>query len=216
LSRKTYQIATIGEEEEPVLVGLRSFPTHKLALIFYPEHRERVARFAADVRRGLGIPVELFPVSGDIFTSLLEVVSKILAEDGQDYEFIVNVTGGDKSLTCAAVSAAFIHGLKAVHIMGDMPVMLPTLKLSYSDMVSETKLEILRAIERAGGVVKSLEELSRISGYGKPLLSHHIKGSESSRGLVDLGLVEVERSRRGRIRVQLTLLGRILLQSSKR
>ena len=50
--------------------------------------------------------------------------------------------------------------------------------------------------------------------YGKPLLSHHIRGAEDSRGLAELGLVETERVKRGRIRVKLTMLGKILLRSA--
>jgi len=32
--------------------------------------------------------------------------------------------------------------------------------------------------------------LRDISGYGKPLLSYHIKGAEDSKGVVELGLVD--------------------------
>ncbi|MHA2070354.1 MAG: hypothetical protein ACW985_01050, partial [Candidatus Thorarchaeota archaeon] len=66
-------------------------------------------------------------------------------------------------------------------------------------------------IQDAGGAVKSLKELSEISGYGKPLLSYHINGDDESRGLTELGLVEVEQKRRGRLQVALTILGRAML-----
>jgi hypothetical protein len=45
-------------------------------------------------------------------------------------------------------------------------------------------------------------------------LSYHIRGSKQGRGLEDLGLVEVERGKRGRLRVKLTALGRMLLMTS--
>jgi DNA-binding MarR family transcriptional regulator len=75
-------------------------------------------------------------------------------------------------------------------------------------------MRILRAIEATGGDVESLEKLSEISNFGKPLLSYHIRGSEDGDGLESLGLVEVERGKRGRLRVKLTPLGRTLLASS--
>jgi DNA-binding MarR family transcriptional regulator len=75
-------------------------------------------------------------------------------------------------------------------------------------------MEILRAIERSNGDVESLEKLSEISNFGKPLLSYHIRGSDDGAGLEKLGLVEIERGKRGRLRVKLTPLGRTLLASS--
>ncbi len=77
------------------------------------------------------------------------------------------------------------------------------------------KIDILRAIEKAGGEVESLEQLSEISHYGKPLLSYHVKGARDSKGLADLGLVEVERAERGKTNVKLTTLGRLLIVSNK-
>jgi hypothetical protein len=75
-------------------------------------------------------------------------------------------------------------------------------------------MRILRAIEKSGGDVESLEKLSQLSNFGKPLLSYHINGSEEGQGLERLGLVEVERGKRGRLRVKLTSLGRSLLSAA--
>jgi hypothetical protein len=87
------------------------------------------------------------------------------------------------------------------------------MNFSYAQVVTESKMEILRAIEKSGGDVESLEKLSLLSSFGKPLLSYHIRGSEESRGLEGLGLVEVERGKRGRLKVKITALGRTLLSS---
>jgi hypothetical protein len=51
--------------------------------------------------------------------------------------------------------------------------------------------------------------LKDISGYGKPLLSYHIQGAEDSKGLVELGLVEVEKGTRGKSITKITTLGRL-------
>jgi len=99
-------------------------------------------------------------------------------------------------------------------VIGEQLAVLPVMKFSYTQAVTEPKMEILRALESSGGDVESLEKLSALSNYGKPLLSYHIRGSEEGRGLVDLGLVEVERGKRGRLRVKLTALGRILISTS--
>ncbi len=211
---KTLQIATAGENTDVILAGVRNFPAHKLALICLSEHQDTITEFASNLERILKMPIDVYVVQskGNPLDGMLGIVADILKIDGKNFEdIIINAAGGDKVLTCAAVSAAFINGLKAFHVMGDTPIMLPVLKLSYNEIVSRAKIDILRAIDEAGGEVESLKHLSNVSGYGKPLLSHHIRGAENSRGLRELGLVETERVTRGRIRVKLTTLGRMLL-----
>ena len=66
-------------------------------------------------------------------------------------------------------------------------------------------------IQDAGGTIQSLGQLSDLSGYGRPLLSYHIWGDDESRGLVELGLVEAERGRHGRLKAHLTVLGKAML-----
>jgi len=91
---------------------------------------------------------------------------------------------------------------------------MPVLKLSYNEIISEAKIKILKAINDAGGVIQSLEHLEQISGYGKPLLSYHVQGGKDSKGLADLGLVDVEKGDRGKISARLTVLGKLLVSSN--
>jgi len=146
---------------------------------------------------------------------MLEVVAQVVRnESGTFQDFIINVGPAIKSLTCAGVTTAFIHGIRAFDVVGGQPVILPIMNFSYAKVITEPKLEILRVIEKSGGEIESLEKLSLISALGKPLLSYHIRGSPEGRGLEDLGLVEVERGKRGRLRVKLTALGRTLLSTA--
>ena len=52
-----------------------------------------------------------------------------------------------------------------------MLLLWPVLNFSYGEIISDTKINILKSIDRVGGLVSGLEELEQISGYGKPLLS---------------------------------------------
>jgi hypothetical protein len=88
------------------------------------------------------------------------------------------------------------------------------MRFSYIEAITAPKIEILRAIDRSGGRIESLEMLSSIMNYGKPLLSYHIRGSRDNRGLESLGLVEIERGKRGRLQVKLTPLARTLLSTA--
>lgn len=209
---KTLHIATVGEDTETVLVGMKNVPTHRLALICLQRHRESVNDFALNLAKTLKIDVDVHIVDGRIVEGVLEKVSDILKEHKNEFEDVVlNVAGGEKVLTCAAVSAAFFNGLKAFHLMGETPILLPILKVNYSSVISDAKKKILQAISDLGGKTGNLGELSEQSGYGKSLLSYHVWGDDESKGLVELGLVVAERKRRGRLQVEVTTLGLAML-----
>lgn len=128
----------------------------------------------------------------------------------------MNISSGDKLIGCAALSAAFINGIKAFGMdeTGTTPLPMPVLKLSYSEIISDAKIKILIAIDNVGGIIDSLEKLEQVSGYEKPLLSYHIQGSKDSKSLADLGLLEVEKGDRGKISAKLTTLGKLLVSGS--
>jgi hypothetical protein len=139
----------------------------------------------------------------------MERVNEILNLNAKEFgQVLINVSSGDKLIGCAALSAAFINGIKAFGMDSThtVPLLMPVLKLSYNEIISEAKIKILKAIDSAGGVVDSLDQLEQASGYGKPLLSYHVQGSKESKGLADLGLLEVEKGERGKICVHIYIL----------
>jgi hypothetical protein len=158
--------------------------------------------------------VSVYSVQENVIEAVMQTVAEIVKENRSQFnDIVVNVAGGEKVLTCAAVSAAFVNGIKAFHLRDEMAVMLPVLKFSYSKLLSNTKISILRLLEDAGGQIDSLEALANNSIYSKSLLSYHIRGSLESKGLDELGLVETSKMKRGRIQVTLTTQGRIVLNS---
>lgn len=214
---KTLQIAVLGGSEDAVLVGLRNFPAHKLTLISSLDSLNQAIQLSSKLRGTLKLDVDVMQVKDATVSAVLELVGQIVKKESDAYQdFLINVGSASKFLTSAGVSAAFVHGIKAFDVLGDQPTVLPVMKFSYTQAVTEPKMEILRAIERSGGDVESLEKLSVISNFGKPLLSYHIRGSEDGDGLERLGLVEIERGKRGRLRVRLTALGRTLLATAIR
>jgi hypothetical protein len=212
----TIQIATFGSEgQEAIAAGIRNFPVHKLALICYESDKDKADDFSRKIRSVLGLAVSIHLVSKhNSIRDTLERVSEILSIDGKKFhQVLMNVSCGDKLIGCAALSAAFINGIKAFGMdETGSPLLMPILKLSYNEIISESKIKILKAIdEAAGGYVESLEQLESISGYGKPLLSYHIQGGRESKGLADLGLLEIEKGERGKISARLTTLGKLLV-----
>lgn len=212
--RKTLQIATIGEDSGGVLSGVRNAPANKLVLICYQKDKDMARRLSNSIMDTLKTEVEVYDTirPEQCYKDIMQVFSQIVEKNRPDFDdFLLNVSSGDKMICIAAAVTSFILGFKAFFCKGDECVMLPPMKLSYTEMVSEVKLNILRALDKAGGEVDSLDELSKLTDYGKPLLSYHIHGSEDARGLIDLGLAEATRHSRGKTKVTLTTLGKMLL-----
>lgn len=212
--RKTLQIATIGEDSSGVLSGVRNAPANKLVLICYEREKEAARRLSISISDTLKTEVEVYDTirPEQCYKDIMQVFSQIVEKNKPNFDdFILNVSSGDKMICIAAAVTSFILGFKAFFCKGDECVMLPPMKLSYTEMVSEVKLNILRALDKAGGEVDSLDELSKLTNYGKPLLSYHIHGSEDARGLIDLGLAEATRHSRGKTKVTITTLGKMLL-----
>lgn len=213
---KTLQISILGDNEEAVFVGLRSFPAHKLVLIATTDSKDQAKQLAGKLTDTLRLAVDIVPIQDSTVQTMLDTVGQLVKKETEGFQdFLINVGSASKHLTCAGVTAGFIHGIRTFDVIGDRVEILPVMKYGYTQTVTEPKLEILRAIERSGGDVESLEKLSGIANYGKPLLSYHIRGSRDSKGLEGLGLVEIERGKRGRLRVKLTPLGRTLLSTTQ-
>ena len=216
---KTLQIATFGSDgQDGIALGIRSFSVHKLALICFNSDKNRAEDFAKKIKSVLGVPITITIVTKEnVVRDTMESVNEILNLHAKEFEqVLLNVSSGDKLIGCAALSAAFINGIQAFG-MDDthtVPLLMPVLKLSYNEIVSEAKIKILKSINHAGGVIESLDQLEQISGYGKPLLSYHVQGAKDSKGLADLGLVEVEKGDRGKISARLTTLGKLLVSSN--
>ena len=212
---RSLQIAVVGGSDDAVLVGLRSFPAHKLTLVSTAEMSNQAQQLARKLTETLKLVVDVKQVRDASISAMLEAVGQIVHIESDGFQdFLINVGSAGRNQTSAGVTAAFVHGIKAFDVVGEEPIVLPVMKFSYTQAVTEAKMKILQAIEQSGGEVESLEKLSMLSNCGKPLLSYHIRGSEDGRGLEDLGLVEIERGKRGRLRVKLTALGRTLLSIS--
>ncbi len=212
MPHKTLQIATLGPDTDPVLVGIRTLPVHKLYLIHLESDKPIAQKLIRDLASVLKVEVDGYPIPNtDVLTHVLEGVAGILQKEKENFDDVLfNVSSGEKLLGCACLSAAFVNGLKAFAVVNGEPMLLPILKFSYDRIVSQTKLDILKALVKNGGEVESLEKLKELTAYGKPLLSYHVQGAEDSQGLVELGLVEVKKGERGKSIIKATTLGRLL------
>lgn len=205
------QIATVGDDADTIMVGVREYPVSRLILIHTPEYKKN----ADEIRRALSLlklDTDVVEIDGDVMLGVLRVVGSAISDFNKKYDDVyINVASGTRMTGCAATAAAFVNGVKAFGIMDGKPFFLPVLKFSYQELVSEAKIAILRAIEDHSEKIESLQILSDITGLDKSLLSYHIRGGRESKGLEDLGLVEIDRGARGRLAINLTPMGSMLL-----
>ncbi len=217
--RKTLQIAIYsdGQSYKGVRDGIRLMPLDKLVIIREEVHGSSPVieipfnEFVKQIASALMTQVEEVKVSSGDLNEVLEAVKSVYRDNCSDYDdFIINVTGGGKLISCTAISSAFIIGIRAFWVDSKGVHMLPILKLGYQRILSETKLSILNALVRKHGRIGSLEQLSEMTGLDKSLISRHLNGSEDSEGLVELGLVTVNKGSRGRSELEITALGKIV------
>lgn len=205
-------IATVGEDTDAVLIGIRDYPVQKLILMHTPTFRAQ----AQEIKEKVGaifVQTELREVNEEqVLMDTLRQVAQIHAQEAMHFDdVVVNVSSGDKMQTCSALSAAFVHGVPAIGVAGDAPFALPVLKFSYSELISDAKYRILEALQRIGGHADSLNDLSEKSGVEKSLLSYHLRTTREGKGLEDMGLVDIERGSFGRLGITLTEMGTLIL-----
>lgn len=200
-------IAPVGDNIDALFVGLKEFPTERVVLITPPSRVRDALRVKKDLER-FKIHATIEEVTGNFMESVFEVIARIKQIE-TSREILVNVATGDRVSTCAALSAAFVNGLKAFGVEQDKVMLLPILKFSYYKMLTERKLGILKLLYSKGS--KTLEELGRETKMSPPLVSYHINGNVKAEGLKQLGVVEASEEK-GKSVVHLTALGRLLVK----
>ena len=88
-------------------------------------------------------------------------------------------------------------------------MMLPIMKLSYYNELSENKLKILKELDVED--YKSLAELHKELKMSISLLSYHINGNYKYKGLKEHRLVEVK-EKNNNLLVKLSEMGNLLLK----
>jgi hypothetical protein len=218
-----FQIATFGTVcADNVLIGLRTYPPKRLVLMCYDYDGTNAKRFLKAIRSvDENIEVIICLISRqNIIENVFGHIGRVVGSQSETNRFqriLVNLSAGDKSLSYAVLSAAYIKGIETFVINSNFSNRLtgiPIPKSYYDKVITKADLRILNSIARAGGVVYGLDQLQRLSGLIKPLLSYHINGRANTKGLIDLGLIWVEnkRIRNGTIAiVRLTAMGKLFI-----
>ena len=206
VSMRNVVIAPVGDNIDALFVGLREFPAQKVILLAPPERVKTAQRVKSDLER-FKIETSIEEIKGNLLEGIFEKIAQIKQIE-KDTNILVNVATGDRISTCAALSAAFVNGLKAFGVEQNEVMLLPILRFSYYKMLTERKLNLLKLLYKSP---RTLEQLSKETKMSLPLISYHINGNLRAEGLKQQGLVEASEAK-GRITVEITTLGRLLIK----
>ena len=131
---KTLQIATFGyDDQEGISLGIRNFPIHQLVLICYESDESKSIEYSKKMEMIIGIGSEIILVEKEnVVQDTIERVNEILLKKSLEYQqILMNVSAGDKLISSAALSSAFINGIKAFAMDHDHtgPLVLPGTKV---------------------------------------------------------------------------------------
>ncbi len=197
-------IAPVGNNLNALFTGLKEFPTEKIVLVCPKDNLKIAEKARRDLKR-FDIPVEIKEVSGNSIEEMFKIVAEVKSREGEK-KIIVNTATGDRMSTCAVLSAAFVNGLKAFDVVDGQVMLLPVLKFSYYNALTDKKLRILKLLNDKEAM--SIGELSKKTGMSLPLTYYHINGTLREDGLRELELVEVL----DKSTVKLSVLGKLLVK----
>lgn len=200
-------VAPVGDNTKALFVGMKEFPTEKVILVS-PTENMKEAQKLADKLKDFTIDSEIIEMREHIMEDMFKIFGNLCTIYDPD-RILVNVATGDRMSTCAALSAAFANGLKSMGTMGDNVMLLPIMKLSYYNELSETKMRILKQLNTDEPL--ALKDLAQKLKMSASLLSYHINGNYKHKGLNELRLVEVQ-ERNKNILVKVSQMGKLLLK----
>jgi hypothetical protein len=205
-------VAPLGDNLDSIYSIVREFPTEKIYLISTGKHRDKVDELKEVVDK-LHIAVQVVDIKGDLLEGMFKTFAQIKSGVNED-SLLVNTSSGENLENCAALSASYVNGLKALAVTEGGVMMLPVLKFSYYRLLPERKLSIISFLKAQPDCCASLEDLAERTKMSLPLASYHVNGNSKAEGLLSMGLVETHLGPRGKTQVMLTELGRLLAEGA--
>lgn len=202
-------IAFAGEKINNLFIGIKEFSVESV-IILASDKESEYAREAKEKLDNFKTPCNIHELRDSSWELIFQKVNELKKSYGEN-KLIIDVSTGNSTETALMTSAAFVNGIMAYSVENENVVMLPVLKFSYYRMVPEKKMKILKLLYNKASCCASLEDLSKEMNMSVPLVSYHINGTNKSKGLKQLGLVETKESK-GRVGIQLSLQGRLLVQ----
>lgn len=200
-------IAPIGDNPKAFFVGMKQFATERAILITPPDKMEESRKLAKKLE-DFTIDAEIKEIENNLMEDMFRIFGDICSIYDNE-KIIVNLATGDQLSTCAALSASYANGIKAFGIMNKKCMLMPIMKLSYYNELSDKKMNILQSLDLEE--FKSLKKLSEELSLSVSLTSYHINGNYKYKGLKDYRLIDVKEENNN-LYVKLSEMGNLLLK----
>jgi hypothetical protein len=150
LKRKRVLITTFGFDEGKILSAMRMLAYDKLVLITGEDALEKDGyKRLQEIESQSPDGMETVTVDVFNFRDCLEKIRKVIrAYKDKPWDVMLNVSGGTKVLSDAALFAGFEEGVKSFHCEEDCIELPVILDLELRDRLSEMEIEVLMRIER--------------------------------------------------------------------
>ncbi len=213
MKKQIIQIATCAADTTPIREASYILKPTKNIVFLESIYNSKRKIMQASLESELGIPTEIEIVDTTPQHSIYRKMANVIKQYQKDNEIVVNVTGGTKEIAILTLSAAFIMGVRSFYLSGGKIFWMPFSAIGLQEILGETRLQILQTLKKLGGVADSLSEIAINTGLNKSLITYHIQGSNTSKGLVELGLVRTTQKKVGvKMRIHLTDLGEAILE----
>lgn len=200
-------IAAVGDQPEALYPALKEFTFEHAHILTHKAYEKQAKQLREDLNK-FNIPTTEKELTDNIWEDVFTNVADFAKHTKKPEHIIVHAGIGDRQMQCAATSAAFVNGLKAVNGNGKVLFGLPILRFSYYSALNDRKRKILEHLQDG---MKSMQQLSKEMHISLSLLSYHIHGNRKSEGLVDMGLAELSEKNNQQY-LALSAMGRLLLK----
>ena len=202
-------ICAVGDRPEAIFPALREFSVEHVHLLTHPAYAKEAKQIRADLAK-FGVKMTEEEMSDSLWEDTFVKVAAFAKNHPHPESIVVHTGTGDRVSQCAATSAAFVNGLKAVNGNKDMLFGLPIMRFQYYNVLNDRKRKIMSALQQGS---KSMQAVSKDINVSLSLLSYHVHGNRKSEGLVDMGVVELS-EKNNQTYLSLTAMGRLLLQGA--
>jgi len=214
LAKKILYIATVGEHNKPIEIGLARCQTDKVVLMPSKDTMTYAKELETKIQKTYGIPVEIIKVEPFDLFDVLRKTLKII-KTHEDYDPVINMSCGTRTMSLGAQFAADIERGKVIYILHREdgppigPIEIPTRKLSLTKKLGTFALTILKELKK--GEAESITDLARrlstpYKRRTKSMVSQYVKKLEK------LGMVRREPGGpHGKKKIKLTELAELYL-----
>lgn len=200
-------ICPVGDRPELLFPALREFTVthvHLLTLDEYEDNAKQLEQYLKKFR----IKTTKEQLKGNVWEDAFVKVNEFTQTFPDTDNLLVYVGTGDRVTQCAATSAAFVNGLRALTGTEDIVYVLPVMRFSYYNKIQDRKLRVMEQLAQGS---ESLNEIAKKLRVSLSLLSYHVHGNRKSEGLIQMGLVDIE-EHDNQSYISLTPMGRLLLK----